>query len=289
MIRPPASQIFQSWGLGPSFEAISDTSLATFFRDMQTGRVATRNIAVDIAESPDWGTDREAAQKLLYDRACQAGASIEFGVVVEDVSDNAEEATVSLRAGATYKADLLLAADGIRSRIRSKILADVKEPIDPVVSKITLYGIRHPLEDLRSIPDAKPLIDNVNLNVWMGKRLQVVGRSSRKLGRFGALYGIVADYTDQKGLWDEVSHSYGIIKHFSPSIGWRYRSRPKVVCRHRSSTPGRSGSKQKLRSMEARRDAASLSMDEQKWPYSAAGRLCSCNASKRCSRLFSDS
>ena len=214
MIRPPASRIFQSWGLGPDFEAISDTSLATLFRDLQTGKIATRNVAVDIADSPDWGTDRQVAQKLLYDRACGAGAAIEFGVVVEDVYDTAAEATVKIEGGRTVKADLVLAADGIRSRIRSRILADVKSPIDPIISKITLYGIRHTLDELRSDAQSKRLTESANLNVWMGKSLQVVGRSSHKLDRFGALFGIVADHTDQKGLWDEVSRPR--------RKGWRY-------------------------------------------------------------------
>ena len=205
MIRPPASKAFISWGLRPDFEAVADTSLGTFLRDMRTGKVATRNVPVDIAESPDWGTDREAAQKLLYDKACEAGAEVQFGAVVEDVYDTANEATVMNKGGTIYTADLVLAADGIRSRLRPKILADVKEPIDPVISKITLYGVRHPIEDLRSDPKAKSLIDNVNLQVWMGKKLQVVARSSNKLARWGAVYGVVSDETDQKGLWDEVS------------------------------------------------------------------------------------
>ncbi len=208
MIRPPASKVLISWGLGPDFEAIADTSLGTFFRDMQTGEIATRNVATNIAEWPDWGTDREAAQKVLYDRACEAGADIQFGANVEDVHDTVHEATVVMKGGDTYTGDLVLAADGIRSRIRPKILADVKEPIDPLISKITLYGIRHPIEDLRSDVKANTLIDNVNLHVWMGKNLQVVARSSDKLGRWGAVFGIVSDRTDQKGLWDEVSGGF---------------------------------------------------------------------------------
>jgi salicylate hydroxylase len=208
MIRPPASKIFQSWGLGPNFEAISDTSQATFFRDLKTGKVATRNVAIEIADSPDWGTDRQVAQQLLYDQACRAGAQIEFGSSVEDVYDTAEEATVRIKNGTTYKADLVLAADGIRSRIRPKILADVDESTEPMISEITLYGIRPLVEDLQSFAAAKPLIDSVNLNVWMGKNLQVVGRTSQKLGRFGGLYGIVGDSTDQQGLWDEVSNMH---------------------------------------------------------------------------------
>ena len=205
MIRPPASKIFQSWGLGPDFESISDTSLATLFRDLKTGQVATRNVAVDVADTPDWGTYRELVQRLLYDRAVQAGANIEFGASVEEVYDNTREATVVLKGGETHTADLLLAADGIRSRIRSRILADAKQPIDPIVSKITLYGTKNSLKNLRSHAQAKPLAENVNLNVWMGKDLQVVGRASHKLGHFGVLYGVSSDETDQKGLWDEVS------------------------------------------------------------------------------------
>jgi salicylate hydroxylase len=203
MIRPPASKILQSWGLGSDFEAISDTSLSTFFRDLYTGRVATKNVAIDVADSPDWGTDRPVAQQLLYDRAVEAGSEFIFSSTVQDVQDSTERASVTIKDGQTHPADLILVADGIRSRIRSKILSPSSEPLDPIVSNITLYGIRPSLDQLRSDKDAKSLIDSVNLNIWMGRNLQVVGRMSNKLARFGAFFGILAEYTDQKGLWDE--------------------------------------------------------------------------------------
>ena len=171
MVRPPASKVFISWGLGPDFEAIADTSLGTFLRDMRTGKIATRNVAVDVTDSPDWGTDREATQKLLYDQACEVGADFQFDAAGKDVYDTASEATVVTIGGTTYTADLVLAADGIRSRIRRKILADVGESTDPVISNITLYGVRHTIEDLRSDPEAKSLIDNVNLQSLDGKEL----------------------------------------------------------------------------------------------------------------------
>lgn len=204
MIRPPASKVLQTWGLGPDFEAISDTSQTTLFRDLRTGKLITRSIAIDIADSPDWGTDRQVVQQLLYDRACEAGADIAFGACVADVRESTESASVTFKDGSVHYADLVLAADGIRSSIRSQILSDLEISIDPIISKITLYGVRIPLQDLRSIPDVKSLIDAVNLNVWAGQNVQVVSRASKKLNSFGAHFGIVSDHTDQRALWDEV-------------------------------------------------------------------------------------
>lgn len=205
MIRPAASKILTLWGLSRDFEAISDTSPTTLFRDLHTGKLITRSVAIDIADSPDWGTDRQAAQKVLYDRARDAGADFTFGATLNSVHDDGDSALVTLNTGVQHHADLVLAADGIRSSIRSQILSDLEEPVDPVISNITLYGVRLPLQDVKAIPGAQSLVDAVTLNVWAGKNLQVVTRNSNKLDSFGGLFGIVSAHTDQHRLWDEVS------------------------------------------------------------------------------------
>ena len=60
----------------------------------------------------------------------EAGAII----TVADVSETETRATVVLRDSDTREADLVLAADGIKSRIRRRIIRDTGADIDPKLS-----------------------------------------------------------------------------------------------------------------------------------------------------------
>jgi salicylate hydroxylase len=204
LIQPAASKILQSWGLGPDFDGISDVLLTTYFRDLKSGQILTKKVAVDVAETPIYGTSRQAAQKLLYECAVASGAQFQFAAAVDGVSDDNELATVTLAGGKTLSANLVLAADGISSRIRPRILSDLQVSLDPIISNITFFGIRIPVDELRVKPEAKPLIESADFNGWAGTDLLVSCRASYKLNTFAAHYGIVSDVKQNGKLWDEV-------------------------------------------------------------------------------------
>ncbi|KAI8309618.1 hypothetical protein K4K59_009023 [Colletotrichum sp. SAR11_240] len=139
-IRPGASKILHSWGLGPDLRRVSADTPANVFRKLATGEVATRAIATDISEYPDWGTSRSVLIEIFHQKAKDAGAVIDFNAPVMTVEDNAQAAYVTLGNGRRLEADLVLAADGIRSVIRDQILRETGQPIDPIITDVTLYG-----------------------------------------------------------------------------------------------------------------------------------------------------
>lgn len=200
-IRSSASRIMHTWGLREDLERISDDTPANCFRSLQTGAVATRTVAADIAEHPDWGTHRQDLIRLLERRARDAGARLTFGANVTQVRDDDGKAVVVI-AGREVAADLVLAADGIRSRTRSQILDDISAPTEPLLSDITFYGVVLEDTEMREVPELEPLADNAYINIYMGRRAFVVSRHNTKLRRFGCLFGIKGE-TDQKVLWDE--------------------------------------------------------------------------------------
>jgi salicylate hydroxylase len=219
-IRSSASRIMHAWGLREDLERISDDTPANCFRSLQTGAVATKTVAADIAEHPDWGTHREDLITLLERRARDAGARLVFDAGVVEVRDEDDEdgsrVVVVQRNGTEVTADLVLAADGIRSRTRSQILADLSVPIDPLLSDITLYGIVLKDDQMRGIPELEPLMKNAYINVYMGHQAFVVSRHNGKLHRQSCLFGIKGE-TDQKGLWDESGDIEHVRKFFAGS------------------------------------------------------------------------
>ena len=215
-IRPSAARCLLSWGLGPNFDAKADVSPATVLRDLKTGKIATRNVAIDTSDYPDWGTTREETLRILYDKAVAAGANMRFGVDVQDVREDAERVTLVLRTGETVATDLLLAADGIRSRLRPKILSGIRTTFEPCVSSITLYSTRVDGDSLKQDPVTKSMCETSDLTVWMGAGKFVVGRWNHKLDAYGYLFGI-QEATDQKGLWDEDGDIEHVRKAFSAS------------------------------------------------------------------------
>jgi geranylgeranyl reductase family protein len=63
---------------------------------------------------------REVFDKLLVDKAVEAGAEIISGLEVIDVTESANEVTAHQADGTNIKADFLVAADGVNSRVARK-------------------------------------------------------------------------------------------------------------------------------------------------------------------------
>lgn len=191
-----------SWGLREELESISENTPSNCLRSLYTGAVATKTVAVDISDHPDWGTNRNVLIKLLEKRENDAGAEITFNINVVEVEDGDEKASITLQNGRKIEADLVLAADGIRSCIRSHILRDVSESTEPLLSDITLYGVEIAEQDMLGVPELERLKDDVYINVYMGHDAFVVSRYNSKLKKHGCLFGIKGS-TDQRSLWDE--------------------------------------------------------------------------------------
>lgn len=203
-IRPGATRLLRSWGLAGGLEQICDITSANALRSLKTGKVATRTIATDISDSLDMGTNRDILISLLHKSARDAGAVLLFSTTVSQVAESPWEAQVLLRDGTVLRADLILAADGVKSSLRKRILQGCSGPIEPVVSDVTLYGIQLNREQMIGEPALSPLMGNSHINVYMGENglVHVTSRYNHRLETYQALFCIKGD-TDMKGLWDE--------------------------------------------------------------------------------------
>lgn len=201
-VRAGGSRAMVSWGLAPAFEAIASPTPHTLLRSRTTGDVMMRNIVTDASDAPDWGLMRQDVIKLLYEKAQEVGVTFCFGRVVADVEDDAERAVVKLADGMTMEADIVLAADGVRSSIRRQVLSDLDCAKDPIISDFNFHGIIIDEADLVGRPGTERLMEGTNINIWMGQGGYTVTRFHSQFRQVGMLFGVISE-VDEKALWDE--------------------------------------------------------------------------------------
>jgi salicylate hydroxylase len=158
--------------------------------------------------------------KLLYKQALSAGARIRFDATVVDVFDDALKAAVVLENGERASGDIVLAADGIKSRTRQAVLSGVGPDSnwEPILDKTTFYSFDMPLSDLTDDPSTMKLTQNSDITTWMGNGGFAVTRFSAKFKRIGLLFAIQAQ-TDQESLWEKHGDIEKVRRFFSASCG----------------------------------------------------------------------
>jgi geranylgeranyl reductase family protein len=84
------------------------------FSPLRTKVIATKDMITG------YTVRREVFDKLLLDKAAEAGAEVISGVEIIDVSESAEEVTAHQADGASIRGKYLVAADGANSRVARK-------------------------------------------------------------------------------------------------------------------------------------------------------------------------
>jgi salicylate hydroxylase len=217
-IPPNSSRILISWGLEEKFR-----EKVVVPRRMQTRRYATGEVlglqevnpfmedtygfpylsSVDIVSERTlifdryWLIHRADYQKILYDAAVEAGVHFSLGCHVESVDDN--EATIMLRDGRRLQADLIVGADGIRSKIRKSILKD-KDP-EPEDSPNCAYRATVPAESMNQDPELAKFMSDPNGNLWTGPGGRVMAYPIKN----ATLFNLVMSHPGKAavGKWNE--------------------------------------------------------------------------------------
>lgn len=91
--------------------------------DVSDEQIAARLGTVALAFS------RPRLQEALLDALADIGVSYGSGALAVDPGDATRPATVVLEDGSTLSADLVVAADGVRSRLRAVVAPDAAEPV----------------------------------------------------------------------------------------------------------------------------------------------------------------
>ncbi|ETN46594.1 uncharacterized protein HMPREF1541_00780 [Cyphellophora europaea CBS 101466] len=176
-ITPNASRILTSWALKDDFEAV-----ATLSDYMEVRRYATNEAiglvpsdaegyATRVWGSPHWTIHRADYQQILAARAASLGVQMSFGAKV--VSVDSEACTVQLADDSILAAELIVGADGIRSRVRSSIprLAE----ITPLRAENYCYRVLLTRQQMLSHPLVAEVMLNPNRMAWAGHKKHIIG------------------------------------------------------------------------------------------------------------------
>jgi len=131
-LAPNATRVLYHLGLGPGLEETSVTPPQTEYRHYRTGEVIFRMITRDFRQqygSPYMRLHRWDLQHAMITRlAAVAPGALKLGAGVEQLEQRGERVVLRFADGHEEIADLVVAADGIRSAIREKLF----NPAPPV-------------------------------------------------------------------------------------------------------------------------------------------------------------
>ncbi|PSR80361.1 hypothetical protein PHLCEN_2v6746 [Hermanssonia centrifuga] len=97
----------------------------------------------------------EDVHRMVYRLAVDAGAQVDFGVTVESVTAGNPQPQVRLSSGEVLKADLIIGADGPRSKIRRYVH---KKEDDALPSGFTIFGTTIPATEMMKDPELAKLV-----------------------------------------------------------------------------------------------------------------------------------
>lgn len=206
MLRPNATRFLRQWGLEDDFKRIANPAAGTTFYNAHSGKFTSHipGSPALMGGNPDSQTVRRETQILFHDKAKAAGAHLHFGVAVADVEEDSTAASIVLESGKRVEADIVLAADGVLSRLRPKIIPGAPGPI---VGNTTLHQAQAAEHELLADKDAQDLVKTNDLEVYMvrGGGGYVVSSYKRSFGRHSAVFGIPEAADADERMWDEVS------------------------------------------------------------------------------------
>ncbi|KFX91722.1 hypothetical protein V490_05767 [Pseudogymnoascus sp. VKM F-3557] len=160
-------------------------------------------------------TDRPSVQKVLYELAVANGAQLLFGRTVQGVEDVAVKPRLWTANGEMFTADLIIAADGIKSATR-KILFPTQH-VDPIPLRESIFLTSSPVSQLAQDARLAPWLESGTKHGTLGPGRFVLSRHMH-----GGLLGVQfidVDHADPgpvDGNWNTLAdvgllrtHGYG--------------------------------------------------------------------------------
>ncbi|MFW0787954.1 FAD-dependent monooxygenase [Gordonia sp. CPCC 206044] len=211
-IGPHGSRMLEAWGLLDAALARGVLPGNLVFRDAVTSAELTRlNLGAEFRArygGPYFVIHRSDLHALLIEAARAAGAELLTGQTVTDVVTEHSRAVLSTADGVAHEADVVLAMDGLKSRLRAKISDD-----EPVASGYVAYRGTFPMSE---VPEGEGITDVVG---YIGPHCHFIQYPLRG----GAMLNQVAVFESdgyRQGLqeWggpDELAHAYD---HCHPTV-----------------------------------------------------------------------
>lgn len=136
-------------------------------------------------------------QRILFEGAKALGIEVHMSTRV--ISVDTVTPFVTTETGKEFAADVVVGADGIRSKVREFVIPD--RVIEPNSSSNCAFRATVPSQDMLSDPEVAHLMSDVNANSWIGYQKHIMAYPIRQ----GAMYNLVMSHPGQaaSGKWNE--------------------------------------------------------------------------------------
>ncbi|KAH8655340.1 hypothetical protein BX600DRAFT_439853 [Xylariales sp. PMI_506] len=188
MIHPGALRAYKYLGLGEKIEMYSFCAPDVWwsYKDVKEP-LATDSISGNSTRV----TDRTVVQKVAYEGAVATGVEVLFGQHIVALDESEDKPSVTTADGKEYTANLIIASDGVRSKIR-KILFGV----DAIPLREVIFHSRFPKNEALASPSVAKFSERESGgNFTMGPgRLSIIGLIKESPLPFANAYSTVQDY-----------------------------------------------------------------------------------------------
>ncbi|KAF6805725.1 salicylate hydroxylase [Colletotrichum sojae] len=173
-IPPNSSKLLRRWGV---MDVMSDQAVrpdGISFRRWENGeRIGFTDLSesfIDLCGAPYYVAHRAHLHSALYERAVELGVTVRLDSKI--VHYDPDMPSASLASGDTFKADLIVAADGVKSVARC--LVPSGHGHGPKYTGFAVYRATVDVNKMRRIPEISWLLEKPGLHVWIGEDRHVM-------------------------------------------------------------------------------------------------------------------
>lgn len=144
----------------------------------------------------------------MFEHALKEGVEVLLNSFVQSVDENFP--SVTLANGRIMTADIIVGADGIRSKAREAILG--AEDVQAQDSSNCAYRATVPREAMISDPEVAHLMSDINSNCWIGHQRHIMAYPIRD----GEMYNLVMSHPGKAavGKWNEPGNLEEMKQHY---------------------------------------------------------------------------
>ncbi|KAH7052415.1 hypothetical protein B0J12DRAFT_661602 [Macrophomina phaseolina] len=168
-VPPNSARLLLSWGIGPYLQEKAIAPEDITFRRWQTGEaIGYTKLKPEFEKNfgaPYYVVHRAHLHDALHRLAEKHGAQIVLNRSV--VKYDPDAPSVETEKGETFTADLVIAADGVRSTARQVVLGG--EDLPAQKTRFAAYRATVPVEKMRGDPELAALLARPGINIWIGE------------------------------------------------------------------------------------------------------------------------
>ncbi|KDR69830.1 hypothetical protein GALMADRAFT_214909 [Galerina marginata CBS 339.88] len=170
-LSPNVTRLLVRWGLGEKLREVGVVPSAFSMRRYKTGEVVGWKKWGETMEkeygAPYYVIHRADLHRILLDNA-RPYINLRLNSMITDIDPSAP--SITLKSGEIIKADLVIGADGIHSRVRTTVVGALDKPMP---TGDAAYRALIPTSALLRDADLKGFVDD-GANIWMGPNRHIV-------------------------------------------------------------------------------------------------------------------